>query len=143
MFSYCSLFPNHLFTSTGSFLSCKFLHNPLLCCFIDLYKPLASFARWQLECHGCCMLGITAPGVTLLCCTLGNLVSSFILGVGKASPDFLHRALQHQLKSLVCLSVLELSESLPGILFSFLLPSSRAVDDLSFSVFLLIHSLSY
>lgn len=39
-FSYSSLFLNHLFTSTDSFLLCRCLDNPLFCCVINLYKPL-------------------------------------------------------------------------------------------------------
>lgn len=130
-FSIGPFFPSHLFTSTASFLSCKCLHNPSSAAsstFPNLQHPLHAG-------HGCCVLRVTAPAVAPLCCsppahlgiwTLFLLVAE--LSVLWASPRLLHRALQHQLKGLVCLGVL------PGILFSFLLPSSRSVDDLSFSV---------
>lgn len=147
-FFYCSLFLNHLFTSAGSFLSCKCLHNPLPCCLISLYKPLASSACWQLQCHDCCMLRITAPGVTPPAlhfpCTPGNfglLLYSWCWKSPLWCEPHLSSCTDHCNASWsVWFASMSLRASLESS--SSLLPSSRAVDDLSFSVFLL-YSLSY
>lgn len=81
-FSIGPFFPSHLFTSTASFLSCKCLHNPILCCLINLSKPSASFARWPWLLHAQGHCSCCGPSVLLSPCTLGNL--DFILAGGRA-----------------------------------------------------------
>lgn len=122
------------------------------------HSSAASLTFINLLHVGCCSVMTTACSGSpflawhLLCCSspvpLGIWTTILFLvleglTVTWASPQFLQRPLQHQLKCLVCLSVLELSESLPGILFSFPSSLKQGIDDLSFSVSLLIHLQSY
>lgn len=111
-FSYRSLFLNHLFTSIYSFLSCKCLHNPLLCCIISLYKPLhlGRCNAMTTACSGSLFLVWHLP----YCTSITHFWICdyyFILGVGSiqhtvkwVSPKLLQRPLQYKW-NMVCLSV--------------------------------------
>lgn len=142
-----SLFSSHLFTSTGSFLFCKFLHTPssaALSTFPNPQHPLhvGSGSAMAAACSGhCCCCGTS---VLLFPCTLGDLDSLWTLldsALGGGRAPCAVSLSQAPAQSIAAPAEgFGLPECPPWDPLS-LFPSSRAVDDLSFSIFLLIDSL--